>query len=52
MMTNEVLAFLIGLFFGISLMAGIIYVNEIKPCEKNLPRDQHCKLIGVVDDQK
>lgn len=49
---NEFLAFLTGFFFGLSLMAGAIYVTEIKPCEKNLPRDQHCKIIGVVDDQK
>lgn len=51
-MKNEYLAFLMGLFFGISIVAVVIYVIHIQPCEKNLPRDQHCKLIGVVDDQK
>ena len=50
MMMNEVLAFAMGIFFGLSIGAGYIYVNEIKPCEKNLPRDQHCKIIGVVDN--
>jgi hypothetical protein len=25
------------------------YDKAIKECEKTLPRDQHCKVIGVVD---
>lgn len=27
------------------------YDNAIKECEKALPRDQHCKVIGVVDNE-
>lgn len=27
------------------------YDNAIKECEKILPRDKHCKVIGVVDDE-
>lgn len=28
------------------------YDNAIKECEKSLPRDKHCKVIGVVEDGK
>jgi hypothetical protein len=28
------------------------YHDSIKECEKALPRDKHCKIIGVVDDGK
>lgn len=27
------------------------YNAAIKECEKTLPRDQHCKVIGVVDKE-
>ena len=27
------------------------YDSAIKECEKNLPRNQHCKIIAVVDDK-
>lgn len=27
------------------------YEKAIEECEKSLPRDQHCKVIGVVDDK-
>lgn len=26
------------------------YNTAIKECEKSLPRDKHCKVIGVVDN--
>jgi hypothetical protein len=26
------------------------YKDAIKACEKNLPRDRHCTVIGVVID--
>ena len=26
------------------------YNSAIKECEKSLPRDQHCKVIGVIDN--
>lgn len=26
------------------------YDKAIKECEKSLPRDKHCKVIGVLDD--
>lgn len=27
------------------------YNAAIQECEKSLPRDQHCKLVGVVDNE-
>ena len=26
------------------------YDNAIAECEQNLPRNQHCKIVGVVDE--
>ena len=28
------------------------YKQAISECEKNLPREKHCKVIGVVDEDK
>lgn len=28
------------------------YKKALEECEKSLPRDQHCKVIGVVDETK
>ena len=25
------------------------YRNAIKECERTIPRDQHCKVIGVIE---
>lgn len=55
--------FVIGLFSGmvcVSLILTILvivpqieitvkYFRAIEECELNLPRTQHCKIIGVVD---
>ena len=27
------------------------YRNAIQECEKSLPRDQHCKVIGVPNER-
>lgn len=41
----------------IGIMANLPFSNvtkynaAIKECEKTLPRDQHCKVIGVVDNE-
>lgn len=29
-----------------------LYKKAIEECEKSLPRDKHCKVIGVVDEDK
>ena len=47
--------FMLGIVFCIGLSslpdsALEKYKKSIKDCEKSLPRDQHCKVIGVVDD--
>lgn len=56
--------FMIGLFagmVGVSLVLTILvilpqieitvkYFKAIEVCELNLPRTQHCKIIGVVDE--
>lgn len=47
---KDFLSFLMGLFFGLAIMSGVIYITYIKPCEQRLPRNQHCKLTAVVDD--
>lgn len=55
-MSNILSAFFIGVF-----VMGILmdiqntktlsnYKRAIQECEKSLPRDKHCKVIGVVDD--
>ena len=47
--------FMLGIVFCIGLSSlldsGIEkYKKDIQECEKTLPRDQQCKVIGVVDD--
>ena len=47
--------FMLGIVFCIGLSSlpdsGIEkYKKAIEECEKSLPRDKHCKVIGVVDD--
>lgn len=51
---NIVLAFLVGLVFSAGMVSSPLmeYHDAIKECEKSLPRDKHCKIIGVVDDGK
>lgn len=52
-----VVGFVLGLLVSILLYivpaAGLSkYKKAIEECEKSLPRDQHCKVIGVVDGSK
>lgn len=51
---NIVLAFLVGLAFSAGMVSSPLaeYHDAIEECEKSLPRDKHCKIIGVVDDGK
>lgn len=51
----------IGLILGLIIAASLsnldtspstLYFNAIKECEKTLPRNQHCKIIGVIDIEK
>ena len=50
---NIVLAFLVGLVFSAGIVSSTLteYHDAIKECEKSLPRDKHCKIIGVIDDK-
>jgi capsular polysaccharide biosynthesis protein len=48
---NIVLAFLLGIVVSVGMVSSQ-YHDAIKECEKALPRDKHCKIIGVVDDGK
>ena len=52
---------ILAFFMGIVVSGAILnlpnspinkYEDAIKECEKSLPRDKHCKIIGVVDDGK
>ena len=48
-----IIGFLFGALFALVLIRfGSTITNEafkaINVCEQSLPRDQHCKLIGVV----
>ena len=45
------LAIVITLLFAAYLPSGKIsrYDNAIAACEHDLPRNQHCKIIAVVD---
>ena len=29
-----------------------MYRSAIAECEKSIPRDKHCKVIGVINEQK
>ena len=51
---NIVLAFLLGIVVSVGMVSSPLteYHDSIKECEKALPRDKHCKIIGVVDDGK
>jgi len=46
----------LGVLAGLTLFAMLSYSDRVKytmaiqECEKSLPRDKHCKVIGVVDD--
>ena len=48
--------FLLGVFLGILFTTWFIYAIQfatfIKPCEKNLPRTQHCELTAKVSEAK
>lgn len=46
-----ILAIVLTLAFAIHLPNGKIsrYDNAIAACERDLPRNQHCKIIAVVD---
>lgn len=48
--------FLIGILTGILFTICFIYIVQsatiIKPCEKNLPRTQHCELTAKVSEDK
>jgi len=54
--------------FGLGIMVGVLFVfimcvvtpwsspnlyhEAIAQCEAKLPRDQHCKVIGVIDNDR
>ena len=41
---------IIGIIVHLPISNVSKYNNAIEECEKSLPRDQHCKIIGVLDD--
>ena len=41
---------IIGIIVNLPISNVSKYNNAIEECEKSLPRDQHCKVIGVLDD--
>ena len=54
---NEIVAYLLLLIFFAFASIGIAtvfigpdYSGIIQACEKELPRNKHCKLIAVVDE--
>lgn len=51
---------IVGLFIGFTLLSLIVllaagnenkYKKILQECESSLPRNQHCKLVGVVDNE-
>ncbi len=53
------MGFFVGILFGVISFVAVSfghrtdsskYNKAIEECEKSLPRDKHCKVIGVVDD--
>ena len=54
---NEDHGIIVFVFFVIVLGVGGIYLSDehaklINECERHLPRDKHCKLIAVIDEEK
>ena len=56
-MNDDLTTFLAGVIIGVFLMGVVLLtpwsyhykaLHAIKECEKSLPRDQECKLIGIV----
>jgi hypothetical protein len=41
----------IGVVANLPFSNVVKYDNAIKECEKALPRDKHCKVIGVIDNE-
>lgn len=60
-MNHEFKIFIMGLIIGALLVFGIegtlpnssvnLYQKAIEECEKDLPRNQHCVIIGVPVDK-
>ena len=40
----------IGVIANLPFSSVTKYNDAIKECEKSLPRDKHCKVIGVIDE--
>ena len=61
-MSDDAISWVLGLFSGLILSIGIASVNPyssmnkidraISECEKSLPRDQHCVMVGVPEVKK
>jgi hypothetical protein len=61
MLNSNGYAFIIGMFTGVILLMLLLgfadssvsrYKTAIAECEKSLPRDQHCKVVGVPVEKK
>ncbi len=52
-----VISFIIGIFATLFVMLGApsgLYSRTqiaITECERSLPRDKHCKIIAVIDEE-
>lgn len=54
-MNSAVAGFLVGIFVAITLTLmpisdASLYQSAIKECQRQLPRDQRCKVVGVIDE--
>lgn len=59
-MKEFVIGLFVGMIFASIFLFGIVispqmnitvkYFRAIAECELNVPRTQHCKIIGVVDE--
>jgi hypothetical protein len=54
---SMVISFIIGIFATLFVMLGApsgLYSRTqiaITECERSLPRDKHCKIIAVIDEE-
>ena len=55
-MMNDWFWFWVGVFIGVFFTLYFTFAIQtgvyIKPCEKNLPRTQHCELTAKVSEAK